>query len=49
MNKQKKLRVVVLMPVVIVVIVLGLVLGGVIITGSLKAKPPSALAAVETH
>lgn len=44
MNKKKKINVVVIMPVVIVLIVLGLVLGGVLITGAVKAKPPTATA-----
>ncbi|MDB5492073.1 MAG: hypothetical protein JWO78_1922 [Micavibrio sp.] len=45
MDKTKKIRVVVIMPVVIVLIVLGLVLGGVLIMGAVKAKPPTATAA----
>jgi hypothetical protein len=44
MNKKKKINVVVIMPVVIVLIVLGLVLGGVLIVGATKAKPPTATA-----
>lgn len=44
MNKTKKIRVIVIMPVVIVLIVLGLVLGGVLIAGAKKPVAPSATA-----
>jgi hypothetical protein len=53
MDKKQKFRVVVMIPLLAVLIVLGLVLTGVMIIGSGKPKPPTALASVtepvETH
>lgn len=46
MDKTKKIRLVVIMPVLVVVIVLGMVVGGVLIAGSAKPKGPTAVAAV---